>query len=94
MTHVIVNKRGADRVRHGHLWIYRSDVVDIAGATGGSVVSVHDPRGNFVGQALFSDASEIALRLLTQTKETIDREWWRGRLRRAAARPRGPQSYN
>src|SRR6267143_2613925 len=86
MTHVIVTKRGADRVRQGHLWIYRSDVVDIAGATGGSVVSVHDPRGNFVGQAFFSGASEIALRLLTQTKETIDREWWRSRIRKAAAR--------
>ena len=86
MTHVIVSKRGADRVRHGHLWIYRSDVVDIAGAAGGSVVSVHDPRGNFVGQAFFSAASEIALRLLTQTKETIDREWWRRRLRLATAR--------
>jgi len=86
MTHVIVTKRGADRVRRGHLWIYRSDVVDTAGATGGSTVSVHDPRGNFVGQALFSGASEIALRLLTQTKETIDREWWRSRIRQAAGR--------
>ena|SRR5882672_7859944 len=86
MTHVIVTKRGADRVRHGHLWIYRSDVVDTAGAAGGSVVSVHDPRGNFVGQAFFSGASEIALRLLCQTKEPLDREWWRGRLRQAGAR--------
>ncbi|HXM35961.1 MAG TPA: class I SAM-dependent rRNA methyltransferase, partial [Pyrinomonadaceae bacterium] len=92
MTHVIVTKRGADRVRNGHLWIYRSDVVDIAGATGGSVVSVHDPRGNFVGQAFFSAASEIALRLLAQTKETIDREWWRGRIRKAAARRKGLRS--
>jgi 23S rRNA (cytosine1962-C5)-methyltransferase len=86
MTHVIVTKRGADRVRHGHLWIYRSDVVDTAGAAGGSVVSVHDPRGNFVGQAFFSSSSEIALRVLTQTKEPIDREWWRARLRQAASR--------
>lgn len=85
MTHVIVTKRGADRVRHGHLWIYRSDVVDAAGAPGGSIVSVHDPRGNFVGQAFYSSSSEIALRLLTLTKEPIDREWWRARLRRAAS---------
>lgn len=92
MTHVIVSKRGADRVRHGHLWIYRSDVVDIAGATGGSTVSVHDPRGNFVGQAFFSAASEIALRLLTQTKETIDREWWRSRIRLAVSRREGLKS--
>jgi 23S rRNA (cytosine1962-C5)-methyltransferase len=86
MTNVKVNKRGADRVRRGHLWIYRSDVVDSAGAAGGSVVTVHDPHGNFVGQAFFSDASEIALRLLSQTRETIDREWWRSRIRKAAAR--------
>jgi len=79
-------------VRHGHLWIYRSDVVDTAGATAGSTVSVHDPRGNFVGQAFFSGASEIALRLLTQTKETIDREWWRGRLRQASGRRVGLKS--
>lgn len=76
-------------MRHGHLWIYRSDVVDLAGATGGSIVSVHDPRGNFVGQAFFSSASEIALRLLTQTKETIDRDWWRDRIRQAAKRRKG-----
>ncbi len=86
MNSVIVNKRGADRVRRGHLWIYRSDIVDNGGCAGGSVVSVSDPRGNFIGQALFSDLSEITLRLLTQADETIDREWWRLKIRAAAAR--------
>jgi 23S rRNA (cytosine1962-C5)-methyltransferase len=80
-----VNKKGADRVRQGHLWIYRSDVVAID-AEGGSVVAVKDERGNFVGQALFSDASQIALRFLTQSNEEIDREWWRRRIREAASR--------
>jgi 23S rRNA (cytosine1962-C5)-methyltransferase len=86
MNSVIVNKRGADRVRKGHLWIYRSDIVDNGGVAGGSVVSVSDPRGNFIGQALFSDRSEITLRFLTQLDETIDREWWRRRILEAAAR--------
>jgi 23S rRNA (cytosine1962-C5)-methyltransferase len=85
MNTIIVTKRGADRVRHGHLWIYRSDLASIE-ADGGSVVSVTDERGNFIGQALYSDASQIALRFLTQAKETIDYEWWRGRIREAAAR--------
>ena len=80
-----VNKRGADRVRQGHLWIYRSDVVAVD-AEGGSVVTVKDERGNFVGQALFSDASQIALRFLTQSNEEIDRDWWRRRIREAAGR--------
>jgi 23S rRNA (cytosine1962-C5)-methyltransferase len=74
-----VNKKGADRVRQGHLWIYRSDVIAVD-AEGGSVVTVKDERGNFVGQALFSDASQIALRFLTQSNEEIDREWWRRRI--------------
>jgi len=80
-----VNKKGADRVRQGHLWIYRSDVIAVE-AEGGSVVTVKDERGNFVGQALFSDTSQIALRFLTQSKDEIDREWWRQRIREAAGR--------
>ena len=86
MPTITVNNRGANRIRKGHLWIYRSDVVDVNDASGGSVVTVRDQQGNFVGQALFSDASEITLRLLSQTDEPIDREWWRRRIREAAAR--------
>ncbi len=45
--------------------------------------------GRAVGQALYSDRSEIALRLLTTGDETIDREWWRRRLLEAAERRKG-----
>ncbi len=89
MQTVTVTKRGADRLRQGHLWIYRSDVLDAADASGGSVVAIKDQKGNFVGQALFSDSSEITLRLLTQTDEPVDREWWRRRLQTAVARRSG-----
>ena len=85
MNTVKVSKKGADRVRHGHLWIYRSDVVDVD-AGGGSVVTVRDERGNFIGQALYSDRSQIALRFVTQSNEEIDRAWWRRRIVEAAAR--------
>ncbi len=86
---VIISRRGAERIRAGHLWIYRSDVRDAERAPGGAVVSVRDERGRAVGQALYSDRSEIALRLLTTSDEPIGREWWRGRLREAAERRRG-----
>jgi 23S rRNA (cytosine1962-C5)-methyltransferase len=89
MNSIIVNKRGADRIRHGHLWIYRSDVLDAEDASGGAVVMVRDRNQNFIGQAFYSDSSQIALRFLTQTKEPIDREWWRKRIRNAAARRAG-----
>ena len=88
-----VTKRGADRIRHGHLWIYRSDVVDVD-AAGGSITAVQDERGNFVGQALYSDASQIALRFLTQTTEPIDRHWWQQRIVEAAQRRIVPSDTN
>ena len=93
MKTVRVNKKGADRVRHGHLWIYRSDVIEVE-ADGGSIVSVKDERGNSIGQALFSDASQIALRFLTQGAEVIDRDWWRVRIREAAGRRHIPSDTN
>jgi len=93
MATAAVTKRGADRIRHGHLWIYRSDVIDVD-ADGGSIVTVHDERGNFVGQALYSDASQIALRFLTQTDHAIDRQWWRQRIAETAQRRTIPADTN
>src|SRR5436190_16654652 len=88
-----VNKRGATRVRQGHLWIYKSDVVEVD-ADGGSIVFVTDEGGNFIGQAFYSDASQIALRFLTLGKEEIDREWWRQRIRQCNARRQLPADTN
>ena len=88
-----VNKKGADRIRQGHLWIYRSDLVAVQ-AEGGSVVTVKDERGNFVGQALYSDASQIALRFLTLSHDEIDRTWWQRRIRDAAQRRHIPPDTN
>ncbi|HEV7860180.1 MAG TPA: class I SAM-dependent rRNA methyltransferase [Pyrinomonadaceae bacterium] len=86
---VTITQRGAERARAGHLWIYRSDVRDASGVEGGSIVRVQDERKKFLGQALWSDRSEISLRLLTAREEKIDREWWRTRLRAAARRREG-----
>lgn len=86
MTSITVTKRGADRIRNGHLWIYRSDVVSAEEASGSAVVGVRDQNRNFIGQAFYSDSSQIALRFLSTTEERIDKEWWRERIRAAAAR--------
>src|SRR4051794_14001007 len=89
MNSITVTQRGAERARAGHLWIYRSDVRRDAGGAapgGGTIVRVLDERKRFVGQALYSARSEISLRLLTLSDETIDREWWRARLRAAISR--------
>src|SRR5437667_7385977 len=86
MAEARITKRGARRIRQGHLWVYRSDVRETSGATGGAIVHAIDESGNFVGQAFYSDRSEIVLRFLTTHDEPIDREWWRARLRQCAER--------
>jgi 23S rRNA (cytosine1962-C5)-methyltransferase len=85
-AHVKITTRGAKRIRNGHLWVYRSDVREADDAAAGQIVRVADEAGNAVGQAFYSNRSEIALRFLTTSDKAIDREWWRARLRQSAAR--------
>lgn len=69
---VRVSKKGAGRYRSGHPWIFRSDVTDAADASPGDLVRVLDPRGQTLGQAHYSAASQIALRFVTAPAETFD----------------------
>ena len=62
---VVISARGEQRVRAGHPWLYRADVVDVD-AEGGAIVQVLGPRQRTIGYALFSDRSQIAIRMLTR----------------------------
>ncbi len=79
---VTISRRGEERVRGGHPWIYRSDLADVR-ARGGDTVDVVGPRGKPIGQALYSDRSEIALRMLTRRGARADLALWRDRLANA-----------
>ena len=63
MPRATVSRRGEDRARAGHPWIYRSDVEAVE-ADGGDLVQVFGSRGRPIGHALFSDESEITLRMI------------------------------
>jgi 23S rRNA (cytosine1962-C5)-methyltransferase len=82
MASVVITQRGEERVRSGHPWIYRSDLSKVE-AGGGDRVRVLGGRGRTVGQALYSDRSEIALRLLTHGAEPVSAAMWRTRLEQA-----------
>jgi 23S rRNA (cytosine1962-C5)-methyltransferase len=58
-----ITRKGEDRARAGHPWIYRSDVTEVHAAPG-DLVRVTGARGRVVGHALFSNRSEITLRLV------------------------------
>jgi 23S rRNA (cytosine1962-C5)-methyltransferase len=62
---VVVSGRGAGRLKGGHVWVYRSDIVSADGTAPGSLVHVADERGRFLGTALYSSTSQIAIRLLS-----------------------------
>jgi 23S rRNA (cytosine1962-C5)-methyltransferase len=79
---VTVSPRGEERIRNGHLWIYRTDIVNSTAAPG-DVVRVVAQGGRFLARALFSDQSQITLRVVTQRDVPVDREFWRTRLKQA-----------
>jgi 23S rRNA (cytosine1962-C5)-methyltransferase len=79
---VVVTRRGEERLRSGHPWIYKSDVAEV-NASGGATVRVIGSRRRVIGHALYSDRSEIALRLLTRSADAPDLSLWRARLDQA-----------
>ena len=60
-----VSARGVSRLKAGHVWVYRSDVISADGVEPGSLVQVADERGKLYGSALYSSTSQIAIRMLS-----------------------------
>jgi 23S rRNA (cytosine1962-C5)-methyltransferase len=89
-----ITRRAADRLRAGHLWVYRSDVdrllparsmtdaavVTLEEVPPGALVSVVDGRGIPLGTALYSAGSEIALRMVSR-QPGLGRAQYLGELR-------------
>ena len=82
MASVTITKRGEQRIHIGHPWIYKSDVARVQAAAG-DMVAVVDSRGRHAGFALYSDRSEIALRMFSRGAAPPDLSLWRERLRQA-----------
>jgi 23S rRNA (cytosine1962-C5)-methyltransferase len=87
---VRISRRAADRLRAGHLWVYASDIESLPASQEDppALVPVADNRGLLLGTALFSPASQIALRMIAPG--AIDEHAWlallESRLRAAIVR--------
>jgi 23S rRNA (cytosine1962-C5)-methyltransferase len=79
---VVVSARGEQRIRSGHPWIYRADVASVT-AGPGDIVQVIGPRNRPIGSALFSDRSQIPLRMLTVGDTVADEALIRARIEKA-----------
>jgi 23S rRNA (cytosine1962-C5)-methyltransferase len=87
MATAILKPRGEDRVRGGHPWVYRSDVENVIDPEPGAIVEVRGPRNRMLGHALFSDQSQITIRMISRAVSPadppIDDAFWRARLEAA-----------
>ena len=89
MSTAVISRRGVDRLRAGHPWIYRSDVLSCDGQPG-DLVRVVTERERPLGRAFWSTASQISLRMVSDATgeggEPFDeRKYFANRLERAIA---------
>ncbi len=95
---VVVSRRGADRLRAGHVWVYRSDIVEAKDVPPGALVLVQElsdksvrptraqpTRARVLGSALYSTASEIAVRMISPKPVSDLEQLVRERIRAAVA---------
>lgn len=81
-----ITRRAADRLRAGHLWVYRSDIETLTPPVGaaeiapGALTTVADNRGIPLGTALYSGASQIALRMVSR-EAALDRQAYLAQVR-------------
>jgi 23S rRNA (cytosine1962-C5)-methyltransferase len=69
-----VSRRAADRLRAGHLWVYRSDIEHLVETEAG-LIPVADYRGFPLGTALWSPTSQIALRMVSSDPHLTQEGW-------------------
>jgi 23S rRNA (cytosine1962-C5)-methyltransferase len=62
---VRLSSRGVARLQARHPWVYRSDIVEAKDVVPGATVRVLDSRGKFLGTALYSSSSQIAIRMIS-----------------------------
>jgi 23S rRNA (cytosine1962-C5)-methyltransferase len=90
VPYAVVSRRASENLRRGHLWVYATEIEQIKLGPGDppALIPVVDSRGLLLGTALYSPASQIALRLIS--RELLTQEQWlpilATRLRSAIAR--------
>ena len=83
---VVLDRRATERVRSRHPWVYRSALTGrLPDGAGGELVAVHDRSRRLLGHGLYSDRSQIAVRMVTFGREPVDPSIWSDRLDQALA---------
>jgi len=82
----ILKPRDTDRVVAGHPWIYQGSIDRITNPIqDGGEIQVKDMRQRFLGIGLFNSKSKIQIRVLSQEKVELNREFFKNRIQEAWA---------
>jgi 23S rRNA (cytosine1962-C5)-methyltransferase len=78
-------KRGKEKpVLRGHPWVFSGAVAKVEGEVSpGELGEVYSKEGQFLGLGHINPRSQIVVRLLTQKKEELGENFFRGRISRA-----------
>jgi len=88
MTHAVLRlKKGRERARV-HPWIFKGDVADVSDVEAGTVVTVVDSAGGFVGRGFYNPRPALCCRIVTWRDEALDGRLWRRRVDAALAHRR------
>lgn len=85
VNQIIISRKGVERLRSGHPWIFRSDLTPDPrrAIPSGSTVEVLDGKGALLGTAFYSVHSQIALRMVSREAVDADSAFFDARLREA-----------
>jgi 23S rRNA (cytosine1962-C5)-methyltransferase len=75
---IVLRQRGAaDRVAHGHPWIWRESIASgLEGASAGEEAQVIGPDGAAMGRGIVDPTCPIAVRVWTAGREPVDDALW------------------
>ena len=77
--------RQTHRCQAGHPWVFRSELQEFPPLANGQEVRLCDHRKRIIGSGLYSEKSQIAVRLYSPRDEACDRAFLRRRLQAAIA---------
>ena len=86
MRKIVVNAKGAKRLREFFPWVYKSDILCDLDFEPGELVEARDEKDRFLAKGYINPHSTIAFRALTYKDEPISRRLLKSRILRAAAR--------
>ena len=80
-----LDPRQTHRCQTGHPWVFRSELNELPPLANGQEVRLHDHRNRLIGSGLYSEKSQIAVRLYSHQDEVCDRGFLRRRIQAAIA---------